>query len=326
MVKVHLCLMLGMVGLTASSGVANAQANPVAETLFRDGKRLIKEGKISEACTAFEGSERLEHNVSTSILLADCREREGKFATAWGLFLQVDSETRSDPAKAPLNEIAKKRAAALEGKLSYLTISVSNAAAIKDLEITRDHQRVDPAELNRAIPIDKGEHVIAGKAPGHEPWSTNVTVVELERKSVDVPKFKVLADVAPMPQPISTQPEAPASRFTARRKIALGVGGGSIAIAGIAVFLGASANSLRDEALARCPATNCSEDDATAAQGLNDRGRDRALYANFGFGVAGVAAITAVVLWFTGASESSSAIAIRPLTGPVKGFAFERGF
>src|SRR6185503_2435614 len=159
----------------------------VAETLFRDGKRLIKEGTIAEACNAFEGSERLEHNVSTVLSLADCREREGRLATAWGLFLQADAETRSDPTKVQLNDVAKRRAKALEEKLSYLTISVSDEARIRDLEITRDDKVVDPAEWNRAIPVDNGDHVIAGKAPGHEPWSTKVTIAPLDKKAVEVP-------------------------------------------------------------------------------------------------------------------------------------------
>ena len=109
-----LALVLGF----AVPGVAWGQASPQAEALFRDGKRLMKDGKVAEACAAFEGSERAEHNVATILSLADCREKNHQYASAWALFLQADSQTRSDPAKATLNRTAKTRALALEPRLS----------------------------------------------------------------------------------------------------------------------------------------------------------------------------------------------------------------
>lgn len=341
MVNVHRVVVIGMLASMLDASVALAQANPVAETLFRDGKRLVKDGKIAEACKAFEGSERLEHSVSTILSLADCREREGKLATAWGLFLQADSETRNEPAKATLNDIARKRATAIEGKLSYLTISVSDEARVPELVITRDDKVVDPAEWNRAIPVDNGEHVVAGKAPGHESWSTKISVGSLDKKSVEVPKFKVLADLAPKPPTphVGTEtravvpPREEPSAFTSRRKIALGIGIGGVAVAGVAAFFGASANGLRDDALARCPATSCTPDDAIAAQDLNDRARDRALYANISFGVAGAAVVGAAVLWFTGGPEhpprdatNASRVSIAPMTGGISGISISGGF
>ena len=155
---------------------AHGQASPQAEALFRDGKQLMKEGKLAEACSAFEGSERAEHNVATVLSLADCREKNHQYASAWALFLQADSQTRSDPAKAALNTTAKRRAHGLESRLSYLTINVPDESRIPDLVVTRDGAPVDPAEWNRSIPADGGSHVIAGKAPGHESWSTTVTL------------------------------------------------------------------------------------------------------------------------------------------------------
>src|SRR5262245_47902356 len=82
---------------------AHAQVRPEAEALFREGKSLMRDGKISEACDAFEGSEAAEHSIATVMSLADCRDRNHQYATAWALFLQADSQTRTDPAKAALN-------------------------------------------------------------------------------------------------------------------------------------------------------------------------------------------------------------------------------
>src|ERR1041384_5892582 len=118
----------------------------------------MKEGKHAEACAAFEGSERAEHNVATVLSLADCREKNKQYASAWALFLQADSQTRSDPSKAVLNTTAKNRARALESKLSYLTINVPDESRIPELVVSRDGAPVDPAEWNRSIPADGRPH------------------------------------------------------------------------------------------------------------------------------------------------------------------------
>ena len=322
-----LAIILGVV----IPAVAWGQASPQAEALFRDGKQLMKEGKLGEACLAFEGSEHAEHNVATILSLADCREKNHQYAAAWALFLQADSQTRSDPTKAVLNKTAKTRARSLESKLSYLTINVPDESRIPELVVLRDGAPVDPAEWNRSIPADGGEHVIAGKAPGHESWSTTVTLrPENDKQSVEVPKFKALPEIVNKPahdaeaRSLAPMPQAePPRPFSRRRKIALGVGGGGVAILAVAAGLGLSANSLRDDALAACPMTACSPAGAAKAQRTNDSARSRAMIANIGFGVGLAAVATGVVLWLTDKPESSTgtAIAIAPQVGAGNGLA-----
>src|ERR1051326_9067839 len=126
------------------------QASPQAEALFRDGKRLMKDGKLAEACAAFEGSEHAEHNVATVLSLADCREKNHQYASAWALFLQADSQTRSDPTKATLNVTAKNRARALEPKLSYLTINVPDESRIRRRRRSTSRRRTGRAHRSRS--------------------------------------------------------------------------------------------------------------------------------------------------------------------------------
>lgn len=321
----QLAIILGVV----IPAVAFGQASPQAEALFRDGKQLMKEGKLAEACAAFEGSEHAEHNVATILSLADCREKNHQYASAWALFLQADSQTRSDPSKAMLNTTAKNRARSLESKLSYLTINVPDESRIPELVVLRDGAPVDQAEWNRSIPADGGSHVIAGKAPGHESWSTTVTLrPDNDKQAVEVPRFKALPEIVNKPardaaaQPLmaASQPPEP-SPFTPRRKIAIGVAAGGVVVAAVAIGLGASASSLRNDAVATCPPAACSPAAAADAQSTNDRARSRATIANIGFGVAGAAVAAGAVLWFTGKPESPSAIAIAPQVGPTTGLA-----
>ena len=108
---------------------AQAQDAAQAETLFTKAKRLMAEGRIAEACTAFEGSFRKEAAISTLLNLADCREKNRQLASAWNHFLAAERRTRNDPAQLALNRTASARAAALEPRLSYLTINVPTTCA-----------------------------------------------------------------------------------------------------------------------------------------------------------------------------------------------------
>src|SRR5262245_59390034 len=76
---------------------AMAQEATIAEQLFREGKRLLAEGRTEQACKAFEGSYRKDAAITTLLNLADCRERNGQNATAWGYFVEVERRTRAKP-------------------------------------------------------------------------------------------------------------------------------------------------------------------------------------------------------------------------------------
>jgi hypothetical protein len=303
---------------------ALAQARPEAEQLFRDGKRLMKEGKITEACGAFEASEKTEPNISTLLSLADCHEKAQQYASAWARFLNAESRTRSDPSKAALSRTAKQRATALEARLSYLTINVPDESRVDGLMVTRDGVEVEAAQWNRAVPVDGGAHIVAGKAPGHESWSTTIEIsVEQGQRAVEVPRFKELPSLA-APDPAQDRgarrgteisrsgPDAVATSsrgigpFPLRRKVAIGL----------------AARNARSEALATCSTSACTAAAATDAQQTNDRARRYALTANVGYAVAGAAAVGAAVLWFTSTPERATdptSLAVSPMFGSMLG-------
>lgn len=299
-----------------SSTPAHAQS-AAAEALFTDGERLLKEGKVAEACDAFQGSNRIEPRAGTMINLGLCREQNKQLASAWVAF--KDALTRvKDPKKKAL---ATARVAALEPKLSYLTISVPDESRVDGLVITRNGKPVDLALWNRAVPVDGGTYKIGGSAPGHEEWSTTVDVpVELGKVSVDVPRFKEIVKLVQPPptdkplavtKPVETE-RAP-GMFTPKRKLALGIAGAGVVSIGVAIALGIQAKGYQDDAYALCPdpATPCAR--ADEANALMDKGRTRATITNVAYGIGGAALIGATVLWFLGAPASSeSRVSVRP--------------
>lgn len=304
--------------MTATSSRAHAQ-NAAAEALFSDGERLMKEGKLPEACEAFAASNRLEARAGTLLNLGSCREKNGQLASAWSAY--KDALTRAkDPKK---QQVANERVTALESRLSYLTISVPDESRVDGLALTRNGIAVDPILWNRAIPVDGGTYVIAGHAPGHEEWSASVQVPnELGKVSVEVPKFKDIAklitpvDPKPPAEAVDEAPATAASMFTTKRKIALGLAGVGITAVVAGVVLGVQAKGFENDAYALCPdpATPCADGDR--ASELTDNGHSRALFANVAFGIAGASMISAGTLWFLGAPSASEArVAVTPRAG-----------
>lgn len=301
---------ISLIILSISPAPARAQ-NAAAEALFSDGERLLKEGKVGEACDAFEGSNRLEPRAGTMVNLGLCREQNKQLASAWVAF--KDALTRvKDPKK---KAVATARIAAIEPKLSYLTISVPDESRIEGLVVTRNGQPIDAALWNRAVPIDGGTYKIGGSAPGHEEWSTTVEVPgELGKVSVEVPRFKELAKLVqqppPPPPPKQVAPEPRleghgGGMFTPKRKIALGVAGVGVVSIGVAIALGIQAKGFQDDAYALCPDPSMPCARADEANALMDKGRTRATMTNVAYGIGGAALIGAAVLWFVGAPSSS---------------------
>ncbi len=269
-------------GLVVGVTVAHAQApSAEAEVLFREGKKLMTAGNYAEACTAFDGSYKKAPAVTTLVNLADCREKNGQLASAWGAFVEAARQTRG---QGGIENVARDRAAALESKLSYLVVAVPDDVRVDGLEVRRDGALLDPSEWNRKMPIDGGRHVVEARAPAHEPWTTTVDVgVTGDERSITVPAFRA--------SPLTAR-DAPAHGLTGRRKVAIG----TWALGGAAL----------DEALALELAARSSYDDAKAAttqpvrQAAYDTANDRRLYAGVALGV-GVAAVAAGTwLWLTG--------------------------
>jgi hypothetical protein len=306
--------------LAALCGTASAQVSETtdvnAEALFREGRKLMKDGKIAEACEKFDASERLDDSVGTLLNLADCREKNGQLATAWAMFLRASStaHAKHDDRGA----VAKTRAAALEPRLSYLTISVPEASKVDGLVIKRDGQVVDSALWNQGMPVDVGAYVISGEAPGHEPWSTRVDVrTDGMKAGVEVPRFKQLrAEIAPKVAAPTAEPapaehdedetdiEAP-SRFTTLRKVSIGTAVlGLVAVAG-GVRYGLLAKDLDRQSNAACPGMVCGDPHALE---LNHTAQHDALASEVMFGIGGAAIAGAVVLWFVGAPAHATVV------------------
>ena len=110
-------------GMVFVPGTARAQSDAaIAEQLFRDGRALMEGGKTDEACEKFAASQRLAAGLGTQLNLALCREKQGKTATAWSLFCDVEAEaSRRGDSRA---SIAHDHEVALAPQLKKVVIEV----------------------------------------------------------------------------------------------------------------------------------------------------------------------------------------------------------
>jgi hypothetical protein len=317
-----------LVGMVAATGVlclcAPARAQSAeAEVLFRDGRNLIKRGKVGEGCDKLAASERLESSVGTLLNLGDCREKLGKLASAWAAFRKAEAMAKRTGGDDRRQAEAGRRAAQLEPKLSNLVIEVPSR--VEGLVVRRDGEIVDPAQWNTALPVDPGSYTIVAEAPGYRTWRTTAPINGGARRQVVVvpglermPEARTPAPEAapqpiappPMPEPeaeaAAVEPREPPPRvvlvrpglWSGLRKLSVGFALGGAGGVGTGVYFGWRARDLQDRADRMCPLPVCSDPDALR---LNDRARTYATRANVLYIAGGATLATALVLWLVGA-------------------------
>jgi hypothetical protein len=182
-----------------------AAASPASDRAFREGKDLLKAGKLAEACEAFAESAKLEPRVGTLLNLADCRERQGQTATAWSLFREA--KALAAQSKDKREREATARAAALEPKLAYLTLKIEHR--VDGLAIKRNGVAVDASLWDQPVPLDPGSYALEAAAPKYQPWSATQPLGP--REHVDVAVALVPTPVpAPPPPDVKADPQGDA--------------------------------------------------------------------------------------------------------------------
>jgi hypothetical protein len=275
-----------------AEGDANSRA--LAVQLFDEAEALFAKGQVAQACPKYAESYRLDPQLGVLIYLAECYEKGGQLASAWGSYREAEEVAgkRGDPR----GEHAHERAGALEPRLSYLVIQVPEAMRLPGLEVTRDGMSVAPVLWGARAAIDPGTHQIKAHAPGYQPWQAEVAVsAEGSSTNVDVPKL----EGAPQEQaPESSTKARPADGApgTSRRIAAIAVGGLGIVAIGAGGFLGLSAQSSFSDSKGLC-----GEQDYCTPRGkqLRESAQSKALVATIATGVGVAALVTAGVLWFT---------------------------
>jgi hypothetical protein len=232
---------------SGSSAAQDPTAKATAEALFADGRRLMGIGDYAAACPKLAASQRLDPGIGTALNLADCYEKNGRFASAWGEFRAASTAARA-AGSSDREQLASERAQALESKLSYLTITTS-AAQFASIQILRDGNPIDSAVIGTPIPVDPGHHTLEAKAPGKKTWSQPFDVTVLPTQvSLKIPDLADESGSSPTP----STPSDKHAQAAAQRGIGIAVGAVGVLGVTVGTIFGLRAKSLWRDAKTHC--------------------------------------------------------------------------
>lgn len=316
---------LRLIMIVASVLVATPAAAQKADATaaFQRGQQLKRDGRIAEACAAFELSMKLDAQFGTQYNMALCYLALGRTASAWAELDELSHKDSNQVRRAD----AAKRAHDLEPRLTKVAITLT--APVPGLVITRDGLDVTIL-VGAPTPVDPGTHRFAARAPGRRDWSAEarvagegklvqIVVPALEPAAVELPPpppapIASAAQRPPQPPSIDDSDEHPGRGRRIAGIATFGLGIGGLAIGGV---YGYQALSRGDDARRTCGGTLAScTGDSMAAQRLIDDGRRAAKISDVALIAGGVLAATGAVLYLTAPRDT----AIAPIAGTI-GFA-----
>lgn len=317
------------------AGAASAGDTATAELLFRQGLDAMKANKFKEACDAFAGSNEAERSVGTEINLGLCNEKQGKLATAWGMYRSAAGYADLQGQKER-GDLARAEAAKLEPKLHKLNVTVKPPQP-EGFKMSRNGQTVPNATLGTDVPLDPGEYTIEVEAKGKKPQKFAVRIAAGPgTEKLEIPTLEdapVAAIVNPPPGGGDYPPPAPAKDGSTQRLIGYIAGGAGILAAGAAVILevvavGESDKSDKNAAEANkinpVAGTPTFEADTTNKKSLSDAASSQHRAAKrdeTGAIISGIGAVVliggGITLILTAPSSKSSASVSRPLLFPI---------
>ncbi len=282
----------------------NASNQAAAEALFDQGKAAMAAKNYAVACPKFFESNRLDEGIGTSLWLADCYEKNGQTASAWAQFREAAA--LAVKTTDPREKVARKRAQALEPRLSRLVLSVPPSARLPGLRVARDGGEVGPPLWGTSVPLDPGRHTVVVSAPDHRPETLSIDIRPGPgEQTLHIP---VLAEppsppppaggVAASEPPPSSDAAPPPKGMPAQRIAAIGVVAAGVVGVALASYFGIAAKSdLADSnGVGHCSAQNICN-----PTGVSDRSsaESAATVSTVLFIVGGAALAGGVVLWLT---------------------------
>ena len=314
------------------AGTAGAQSSTKAaraEVLYDQARRLMAQGDFGHACPKFKQSHDLDPGGGTLLNLAECYERQGKFASAWSTFKEALVVAQRD-GRSERVDYAEKHLAVVEPKRSKITIDVAPEANQPGLTVTLDDTPLGAATWGVGMPVDPGTHRVTASAPNKTTYEQHVDI-ESGSAALTIPKLADATDAAAGPRPVDTDTEkkpvtdeAPAGN--GKRTAGFLIGGVGIVALGVGGYFGLRAFSKWSERKDQCD-HGCTE----AAKNAGEAAKSAATISNIGIGL-GVVAVgvgTYLVLSSKSASEPSAphgqrarqarALQFQPTFGPTSG-------
>jgi hypothetical protein len=238
--------------LALFASTAHADKAAKADSLFKQGKKLLGEKRFSEACTTFEEVDKIDPGIGAKLNVAKCYEEWGRLAVAYRWYEQAIA-TASSTNDERLPKI-KQLADDLDANVPRITIKVQEGANPDIVEtITLDGKPLDETKLNVEVRVDPGPHrieyVIEGQKKGKMAPVERGGSAEL---TLDIPKgVGRKKQVAKKRLEIETDEGGGSSGSPGRtrRILGLSVAGGGVVAMGVAGVLTLTARTKYNNAI-----------------------------------------------------------------------------
>jgi hypothetical protein len=273
-------VLLGSLAACATlPGVARAQGTPVdAEELFKQGRAALEAGDYRVACDKLEASLHIERAVGTLMSLAKCEEAVNKIASAREHWQEAGDLADASYDRLKRGPACREKFAELDPRVPRLTINVVNPPP--GTIVKRDGVPLVAAALNTAMPVELGAHKVEVEAPGFEPRSYDVDLLERQAKTLEVRAG------AELPKP-------------SRGMGSLFWAGAGVAGAGLVVGVVAGAVALGDKSSLKSECGMNGDCSSPSARSTYSGAVASSAASDVGFAIAGAGAGLAFVGWLT---------------------------
>jgi hypothetical protein len=163
---------LGIV-VTGSSTALGQHAE--SDDLFYQGKALMEEGRVADACEKFARSVTLVRRGGALLNLAVCKEAEGHYAVAFRYLVEARDIAGKD-GRADRVALADAHIANTRTHLSWVTVRPAAGVATQGLSIGFDGEMLSEPSWGTPVPVDPGTHSVTATAPGRAPFEETVVV------------------------------------------------------------------------------------------------------------------------------------------------------
>lgn len=313
--------LLIMASAAAPARAQDAQTQAMGRTLFNEGVALFNKGDFDAACPKFEASLKAYPGLGTRGKLAECLEKQGRYASAWAAYREVAQLAMrgGDPTR---EQVASARAKSLEPKLAYLTVTMPPANDVPGLVVKRGGVEVERTKLGAAEPVDSGAITIEVSAPNRKTFTTQIAAMQGQSVKFEVPSLERTASAAPPigttpppPLPIDDMPPGTHKDPPAWQKpVGLVLVGLGVASIGVGTFFGLNAKSKYNGAFDGGGCDRATKSCDMPGQTAIDDARSQATLSTILFASGGAFVVAGALVFLTAPSSRSRAVTVSPVT------------
>lgn len=221
----HLALatMIAASPVTSFAQDLTPQERAAGERLYEDGTRLLAEKDYAEACPLLARAVEVvkRQGIGGILALAECREGEGKFGSAWTLYREAASKAEA-VGQAERARLGREGEARVAPRVHSVVVeNGASLAAIPSVVVLVQGASVSPDVLMTPVAADPGPFTIEVRVPGREPARVDLEIPSeggTTKATLSLPE-KQAQEPPPGPAPTPARPEESSG----------GLGGGQIA-------------------------------------------------------------------------------------------------